>query len=335
MIVNRRARPAAILFASVAALALAAAPAFAEDAAKPAAQPAPAAAAPAPAAPASQEISVDGQPITQDDLNAVEQEIGPNLSPQLSPAKRRDVIINAAINLRLAANEAEKQKIMDDAMLQKKLAFYRQRILIDALVAKVSKDAVTDDAIKKTYDEQVVQKMPVQDEVHARHILVATEDDANKVEARLKAGEDFAKIAKEVSKDQGSADQGGDLGWFTKDRMQKDFAEAAFAMKPGETSQPVKTNFGYHVINVEDRRRQQPPALDDQMKQKISDFVAQQAQQKFFADLRAKAKIVAPAPAVDPAGDGLQPPNAGQPADQGQPTDQSQPAPAPAPAPAQ
>ncbi|CAM5776055.1 hypothetical protein LMIY3S_05334 [Labrys miyagiensis] len=331
MILTRRARPAAILFASVAALALAAAPAFAEDATKPAAQPAPAPAAQAPAAPAAApEISVDGQPITQEDLDAVAQEIGPNLSPQLSPAKRQDVIINAAINLRLAANEAEKQKVMDDATLQKKLAFYRQRILIDALISKVSKEAATDEAIKKAYEEQIVQKMPVQDEVHARHILVANEDDAKKVEARLKAGEDFAKIAKEVSKDPGSADQGGDLGWFTKDRMVKEFADAAFNMKPGEVSQPVKTQFGYHVIKLEDRRRQQPPSLE-QYKSQLGEFVAQQAQQKFFADLRAKAKIVAPAPAADatpapaPGGD-MQMPDAGQP-DGG---DQGQPAPAPA-----
>ncbi len=314
MIPTRRARSAAILFAGVAAVALAAAPSLAQDAAKPAAQPAPAAAAPA----ATPEISVDGQPITQDDLNAVEQEIGQSLSPQLSPAKRQDVIINAAINLRLAANEAEKQKVMDEPSLQKKLAFYRQRILIDALVNKASKEAVTDEAIKKAYDEQVKQ-MPAQDEVHARHILVATEDDAKKVEARLKAGEDFAKVAKEVSKDPGSAEQGGDLGWFTKDRMVKEFADAAFNMKPGEVSQPVKTQFGYHVIKLEERRPQAPPPLD-RVKQQISDYLTQKAQQELFTKLRASAKIVQPAPVADPAADsGMQLPGAA-------PDDQSQPA---------
>lgn len=321
MIPNRRARPAAILFASVAALALAIAPAFAQDATKPAAQPAPAPAAAAPAA--TPEISVDGQPITQDDLNAVEQEIGQSLSPQLSPAKRQDVIINAAINLRLAANEAEKEKVMDEATLQKRLAFYRQRILIDALVNKASQEAVTDEAVKKAYDDQVKQ-MPAQDEVHARHILVASEDDAKKVEARLKAGEDFAKVAKEVSKDPGSADQGGDLGWFTKDRMVKEFAEAAFAMKPGEVSQPVKTQFGYHVIKLEERRPQAPPPLD-RVKKQISDYLTQKAQQELFTKLRTNAKIVQPAPVADPAGDagGMQLPGAA-------PDDSAQPAPAPA-----
>ncbi|MFC2250879.1 peptidylprolyl isomerase [Labrys portucalensis] len=303
----RRARPAATLLASVAFLAFAAAPSNAEDAAKPAAAPAPAA-QPAPAAPASQAtptISVDGQPITQDDLNAVEQEIGPSLSPQLSPAKRQDIIINAAINLRVAANAAEQQKVLDEAEVQKKLAFYRQRILIDALVAKAVKEAVTEDAIKKAYDDQV-KLIPAQDEVHARHILVASEDDAKKVEARLKAGEDFAKVAKEVSKDPGSAEQGGDLGWFTKDRMVKEFAEAAFGMKPGEVSQPVKSQFGYHIIKLEERRPQAPPALD-RVKQQISDYLTQKTQQEVFAKLRAAAKIVQPPAApADPADGSMQ-----------------------------
>ncbi|WP_448950486.1 peptidylprolyl isomerase [Labrys neptuniae] len=320
----RRVRPAATLLASVAFLALVAAPSHAEDATKPA-TPAPAA-QPAPAAAGTPTISVDGQPVTQDDLNAVEQEIGQNLSPQLSPAKRQDVIINAAINLRLAANEAEKQKVMDEAELAKKLAFYRQRILIDALVAKAAKEAVTDEAIKKAYDDQV-KLIPAQDEVHARHILVASEDDAKKVEARLKAGEDFAKVAKDVSKDPGSAEQGGDLGWFTKDRMVKEFADAAFGMKPGEVSQPVKSQFGYHVIKLEERRPKAPPALDT-VKSQISDYLTQKAQQELFTRLRAAAKIVQP-PAVpaEPTDGGMQLPGGD---DQGQ-----APAPAAPAAPAQ
>lgn len=321
MISFRRVRPAATLLASVAILVFAAAPSFAEDAAKPAAAQTPAATAPAATAPATPTISVDGQPITEDDLKAVEQEIGQSLSPQMSPAKRQDVIINAAINLRLAANEAEKEKVMDEAAIQKKLAFFRQRILIDALVSKASKEAVTDEAIKKAYDDQI-KLIPVQDEVHARHILVPTEDDAKKVEARLKAGEDFAKVAKEVSKDPGSADQGGDLGWFTKDRMVKEFADAAFNMKPGEISQPVKSQFGYHVIKLEERRPQAPPPLD-RVKSQISDYLTQKAQQDLFTKLRANAKIVQPAPApADPAADtGVQLPDAA-------PADPAQPAPA-------
>ena len=104
--------------------------------------------------------------------------------------------------------------------------------------------------------------------MHARHILVENEDDAKKAYDRVKGGEDFAKVAKELSKDPGSSD-GGDLGWFTKDRMVKEFADAAFAMKPGDISQPVKSQFGWHVIKVEERRTKPVPTFD-QVKPQIA-----------------------------------------------------------------
>ncbi|MDQ0396333.1 peptidylprolyl isomerase [Labrys monachus] len=314
MISLRRVRPAASLLAGVALFALAAAPLHAADAAKP--------------ADAKPVATVNGQPITQEDLTIVGEDLAATLPPQATEAQKQDYITNFAINLRLAAAEAEKEKVGDPAEIEKKLAYYRQRILMEALMSKAAKDAVTDEAVKKTYDE-AVKKVPPQEEVHARHILLDNEADAKKAYARVKAGEDFAKVAKEMSKDPGATD-GGDLGWFTRDRMVKEFADAAFALKPGEISEPVKSQFGWHVIKLEDRREKAPPTLD-QVKPQIASYLAQQAQQDLLTKLRAGAKIDQPTPAsTGPAMDSgvpLPPPDGSQP--------DAAPAPAPAPAPAQ
>ena len=107
----------------------------------------------------------------------------------------------------------------------------------------------------KPYDEAAKAQKP-ETEIHARHILVPTEAEAQAALKRVKAGEDFAKVAKEVSKDPGS--EGGDLGWFTKDRMVPEFADAAFKLEPGQISEPVKSPFGWHIIQVEEKRARKP-----------------------------------------------------------------------------
>ena len=114
---------------------------------------------------------------------------------------------------------------------------------------------MTPEATRKLYDETVKGITP-ESEVRARHILVENEDEAKKAYARVKGGEDFAKVAGELSKDPGSKADGGDLGFFTKDRMVEPFAETAFKLEPGQISEPVKSQFGWHVIKVEEKRTQ-------------------------------------------------------------------------------
>ena len=128
-----------------------------------------------------------------------------------------------------------------------------------------------------------------QEEVHARHILVETEDEAKAIVEQLKGGADFATLAKEKSKDPGAAD-GGDLGYFTKEQMVPEFAEVAFKMYPGQLSNPVKTQFGWHVIKVEDKRAKQAPEFE-KVKDQIEAFLARKAQTEFVAKLRQTAKI--------------------------------------------
>jgi len=151
-----------------------------------------------------------------------------------------------------------------------------------------AKTALTDEALRQTYDE-AVKSMSGQEEVRARHILVESEDEAKAILEQLKGGADFATVAKEKSKDPGAA-EGGDLGYFTKDQMVPEFADVAFKMYPGQLSNPVKTQFGWHVIKVEDKRTRQPPEFE-KVKDQIEAYLARKAQSDFITKLRQSAKV--------------------------------------------
>ena len=140
---------------------------------------------------------------------------------------------------------------------------------------------------KKIYDDKMVGMKPDQ-EVHARHILVASEDEAKDVAERLKKGEDFAALAKEKSKDTNA--EGGDLGFFSRGQMLKPFEEAAFTLDVGEISEPVQTQFGWHIIKVEEKRDQEVPTFD-QVKAAIITQLVQKKAQAVVTDLRDGAKI--------------------------------------------
>ena len=151
-----------------------------------------------------------------------------------------------------------------------------------------AKAALTDEALRQTYND-AVKSMGGQEEVRARHILVENEDEAKALLDQLKGGADFATLAKEKSKDPGAA-EGGDLGYFTKDQMVPEFADVAFKMYPGQLSNPVKTQFGWHIIKVEDKRAKQPPEFD-KVKDQIEAFLARKAQTDFITKLRQSAKV--------------------------------------------
>jgi len=147
---------------------------------------------------------------------------------------------------------------------------------------------LSDEAEHKVYDEAVKQ-MVNEEEVHARHILVPTEDEAKAVLAELKKGADFAALAKEKSKDPGAA-EGGDLGFFTKEQMVPEFAEVAFKLDKGQISDPVKTQFGWHIIKVEDKRTKPTPAFE-QVKAQIDNYIAHRAQSEMVEKLRGAGNI--------------------------------------------
>ena len=168
--------------------------------------------------------TVNGQPITEEELAVAMADIGPGLPQKLEGAARQKYVLDYLIDLKLAAAKAQAEKLDQSPDFAKKLAYYRDKLAMEELLGSIAKAATTEEAERKAYDE-AAKAEPPQAEIHARHILLPTEDDAKKALARVKAGEDFAKVANELSKD--TAGDGGDLGWFTKDRMVPEFSEAA------------------------------------------------------------------------------------------------------------
>jgi peptidyl-prolyl cis-trans isomerase C len=242
---------------------------------------------------------VNGIDIRANDLAFAEEEIGNNAA-QMPPDKKRDYLIMYLADVILLAQAAEQKKIPDQEDVKRRLAFDHNRVLMEALLRETGRAALTDEALHKVYEEAIKQQPPEQ-EVHARHILVATEDEAKAIEAELKKGADFAKLAKEKSKDPGATD-GGDLGYFTKDQMVPEFAEAAFKLEKGKISDPVKTQFGWHIILVEDKRMKPVPTFD-QVKGQLDNYVAHRAQAELVDKLRAAANIerLDKPPVTDPA----------------------------------
>jgi peptidyl-prolyl cis-trans isomerase C len=231
---------------------------------------------------------VNGVEIKQSDLKAAEEDIGQQLPP-LSEDAKRDYLITYVGDMILVAKAAEGRKLGDAAEFKQKLALARTKLLMESLLAVEAKAAVTDTAMRKVYDD-AAKEMAAEEEVSARHILVETEDQAKAVLADLKKGGDFAAIAKEKSKDPGSKENGGDLGFFSKDQMVPEFAEVAYKLNKGQLSDPVKTQFGWHIIKVEDKRKKQLPEFD-KVKDQIQTFVQRRAQAELIQKLRADAKI--------------------------------------------
>jgi peptidyl-prolyl cis-trans isomerase C len=206
----------------------------------------------------------------------------------MDPATKKENVLAFLIDMKIVAKAAEAKKIEDREDFKSRLAFTRNRLLMDNLLAVEGKAATTDEAMKKVYEEASKQ-ISDEPEVHARHILVETEDEAKAVEEELKKGADFAELAKKKSKDPGASD-GGDLGFFTKDQMVPEFSAVAFALEPGKISDPVKSQFGWHIIKVEEKRNRKAPDFD-QVKGQIETYVTRKAQAEYVAKLREAAKI--------------------------------------------
>jgi len=230
---------------------------------------------------------VNGSEIRQSDVALAEEELGPSLA-QMDPATKKENVLAFLIDMKIVAKAAEDKKIEDRPDFKARLAFSRNRLLMDNLLASEGKAATTEEAMKKVYDEAAKQ-IAGEQEVHARHILVETEDDAKAIEAELKKGADFAELAKSKSKDPGASD-GGDLGFFTKDQMVPEFANVAFSLEPGKISDPVKTQFGWHIIKVEEKRNRKAPDFE-QVKPQIETYVTRKAQAEYVAKLRESAKV--------------------------------------------
>jgi peptidyl-prolyl cis-trans isomerase C len=263
--------------------------------------------------------TVNGTEIRQSDINLAAEDIGQNLA-QLPEEAKREQLVTYLTDIILLSKAADAKKLADEPDTKRRIAFARNKALMEAMLMGEGKGAVTDQALRAVYQDALKQ-MGSDEEVHARHILFRVEkaDDKaasdaaeGKVKAvidRLKKGEDFTTIAKELTEDPSGKQDGGDLGYFTKDQMVPEFAEVAFKLDKGQISEPVKTQFGWHVLKVEDKRKKQPPEFD-KVKEQLESFVVRKAQMDLVTKLRAEAKVerldkkadapAAPAPAPAP-----------------------------------
>ncbi len=198
--------------------------------------------------------------IRQSELDLAIENLDPQLQ-QLPEEQKRVAALSGAIDVKLLAQGAVDEGLDETEDFKKRMDYIQSRELHNTFFRQHVVNGVTPEEVKARYDQEVAD-LPKQEEVNARHILVKTEDEAKQVIEQLDGGKDFAELAKEKSEDSNKSD-GGDLGWFSKGRMVPEFEEAAFALEKGAyTKTPVKSQFGFHVIKLEDRRDVQPPALE-------------------------------------------------------------------------
>lgn len=243
------------------------------------------------AAPAEDQVlaTVNGEEILESEVRATQQGL-PQQYRQLPFEMLKPMLVDREINQRLLMLAGQDAGLADDEEVKKQLAALERRIVAETYLERAIEEKVTDDAIKAHYDEFIKTNEP-EPQVHARHILLENEEDAKAVIAELDGGADFVELAKEKSTGP-SAPNGGDLGFFNKGDMVAPFAEAAFSMEPGTYSkEPVQTQFGWHVILVEEKKDGVQPSLEE-IRQQMEAEVTQQAVQDLIEELRSDAEVV-------------------------------------------
>ncbi|KQZ33469.1 peptidylprolyl isomerase [Mesorhizobium sp. Root552] len=245
-----------------------------------------------PADPNAVVATINGQTITEADLTLAEGELSQQFA-QLPPEQRRAAALSAAIEIKVLADKAAAEGLDKDPDFQRRAAFLQQRALHGWMVEKEVVGKITDAEIQARYDKEIAAAPPV-NEVHARHILVKTKEEADAIIKQLDGGADFQKLANEHTSDPSGKTNGGDLGYFGPGQMVPEFEKAASALEVGAYSkEPVQTQFGWHIIKVEDKRAQQPPAFD-KVKEQVKLLLIRD---KYFAlvkEARAAAKVDIP-----------------------------------------
>jgi peptidyl-prolyl cis-trans isomerase C len=232
-------------------------------------------------------VIINGHEIKTSEVEIAAEDIAMQLGDL--PAKLRyPFLIEYLVERHLLAQAAVKQGVADSEEYKKRLAFYQAKALRDAYFNDSIKPSVTDEEVKTAYEKEA-SKIKIAERVRARHILVQTEKEAKDVLARLSKGEKFEDIAKQVSLD-GSKDYGGDLGYFSAEEMVPEFSKAAFALKVGDISAPIKTDYGWHVIKLEDRKQGGAQPFD-QVKAGIKAVLMRKKVQDTVTELRKEAKI--------------------------------------------
>jgi peptidyl-prolyl cis-trans isomerase C len=244
---------------------------------------------------------VNGTQVHESELQLVDEIVGRNL-PTQDKVERRESLLKMLIDTILLSQEAKDRKIVDEADIQRRVNFARNQGLMIGLLSTLGQQAVTEQAIRKAYEDVVLKPASNDPQLHLRHILFLVKepkDDAavNAAEAkakaaldRIKKGEDFAAVVAEVSEDPVTKATGGDFGWRTRAEMGKEYAEATISLKNGEVSPLIKTAAGWHIIKLEDQRLRKPEELE-KLRDRIAAMVAAAAQYEFVQKVRSSAKI--------------------------------------------
>jgi len=231
---------------------------------------------------------IDGEAIHLSDLMAAYSQLPPQ-AQQMGLEAVYPFLLDRVIDEKLLGIAAGKAIAADDPEVMKQMEQLRERVTIQVYFTRTLEEKVTEERIREGYD-QYLKDNPPSEELHARHILLETEEKAREVLSEIQAGKDFAEAAKEHSTGP-SGPNGGDLGYFAADAMVKPFSDAAFAMQAGEvSSEPVQTEFGWHLIKVEDRRETPQPGLEE-MRDQISQQLAQTVASEILDGLRGAANI--------------------------------------------
>jgi peptidyl-prolyl cis-trans isomerase C len=243
-----------------------------------------------PLAPASDPVvaRVDGTPIHLSELEEAVRGL-PEQFRAMPPQVLYPVMLDQLITQRVLANAARKLNLQDTPEVRARIRRAEEEALQQALLAREIGPLLTEQALRARYEQDIVSK-PQEAEVRARHILVQTETEARQAITALQGRADFATLARERSRGPGAA-EGGDLGFFKREEMPEAFAAAAFALEPGQfTTTPVRTQFGWHVIKLEERREEPRPSFE-QAEEGLRRAIIEEAATRVVERLRAEASV--------------------------------------------
>lgn len=237
-------------------------------------------------------LNIEGQKISSKEAEAAWKSLFPEgAAPEFEGFDEdvRQNVLRGLVSESLLYQEAKKAGVPERESIKTRLRNLEKQITIQAYIEELSASFVNEQAIRKAYAEYTARNRDAY-EVRARHILVESQEKAEEVAAKLKTGTKFEKLAQSISTDKGSAASGGDLGYFTKDKMVPEFSEAAFDLKPGEVSDPVKSDFGWHVIKVEDRRKVEIKSLEE-VQEILKAQIRKEGVERYVDQLIEKANI--------------------------------------------
>ena len=237
-------------------------------------------------------LNIDGTDVKHSEVLKIWNNLFPNGSaPDFDgmESKLKINVLRGVVSEQLIYKAAQESGIEKNKDVQEKFTALKKKIITQAYLEREADSKVSEADIKKAYAAKK-KEIESKEEAHARHILVKTEEEAKKIMAQAKAGKDFAALAKEKSTDKGSGSNGGDLGFFTAERMVPEFSKAAFALKKGEISAPVKSNFGWHVIKLEEKRKMKAPSYKE-MHDKLENQLKGEVLEKIVQNMVDSAKV--------------------------------------------